>query len=281
MDERNSPWERDYEYNYANEKIRNSNFWRRYFWQILTVGSLILVLILSSTIIFLLVNRSSNPETKVLIMSPSPTVIPATSVAQQVTQIPTNAPGPTMTPPPSPTPVNTVPCQADASWSGWSGSKDWRISNGMLVNDGTAEGGGPTIVAPCQLGNIVDYAVETKIQVVHWQQCCYSQFAIVVRAASLNDYWQGYSVGDDLQGPTTQISADAGDYGSSLGNAPFAPGSAYHTYRVEVKGNRIKLFIDSGIKLDVSNNQHLSGGQVGFWSFGVQLNISSFKITAL
>jgi hypothetical protein len=40
--------------------------------------------------------------------------------------------------------------QADQSWNGWSGSKDWHIATGMLVNDGTAEGEGPTIVAPHQ-----------------------------------------------------------------------------------------------------------------------------------
>jgi hypothetical protein len=31
----------------------------------------------------------------------------------------------------------------------------------------------------------------------------------------------------------------------------------------------------------VNDNQYLSGGQVGIWSYGVQLNISSFKIIAL
>lgn len=215
--------------------------------------------------------RASEPGITPAPTSPGPGVTPVQT---------TPYPSPTPTPVPKSAP-GTVLYQADQSWSVWSGSKDWHIVNGMLVNDGTALAGGPTIVAPYELGNVADYAVETNIQVVNWKSCCTSQFAIVVRAVFSNEYWQGYSLGDDLQGPNIESSTSAGDFGSSLASAPFAPGNAYHTYRIEVKGNRIRLFIDGGIKLDVNDNTYSSGGRVGFWSFGAQLNISSFKIIAL
>lgn len=188
---------------------------------------------------------------------------------------------PTPTSPPNP---GTVLYQADSSWSGWSGTKEWNILNGLLTNDGTGYPGSPTILAPTKLG-ISDYAVEANIQVVNWHRCCYSQYAIVVRASNnSNGGWQGYSVGEDLEDrtpSTVNIAADAGHIGPALANAPFDPGTALHTYRVEVKGNRIKLLIDGGVKIDITDNTSLSGGQVGFWSYEVQLNISSFKIIAL
>ncbi|HYT46172.1 MAG TPA: hypothetical protein VEP90_27835, partial [Methylomirabilota bacterium] len=96
--------------------------------------------------------------------------------------------------------------------------------------------------------------------------------------------WQGYSVGEDLEErtpSTANIAADAGHIGPPLASAPFDPGSAWHTYRVEIKGNTIKLLIDGGVKIDTTDNTNLSGGQVGFWSQEVQLNIRSFKIIAL
>ncbi|HLL78763.1 MAG TPA: family 16 glycoside hydrolase [Ktedonobacteraceae bacterium] len=192
--------------------------------------------------------------------------------------------GLTITPEPtqplSPSPSGTLPYQADASWSGWSGTKEWNILNGMLTNNGSGYPGQPTILAPVVL-SVSDYAVEAKIQVVNWPRCCYSQFAIVVRASNGSGYWQGYSVGVDLQNPSAEISAHAGDFGSLLGNAPFDPGAGWHTYRVEVKGDTIKLLIDGGVKMSLVDNSYLSGGQVGFWSYEVQLNISSFKIVAL
>jgi|GEM_PF-2940909 len=195
------------------------------------------------------------------------------------TQPPPQIPSPTSPPGPG-----TVLYQADQSWSGWSGTKEWNVLNGMLTNDGTGYPGQPTILAPYQL-QVSNYAVEANIQVVNWHRCCYSQYAIVVRASTNSDGgWQGYSVGEDLEDrtpSTANIAADAGHIGSALANAPFDPGTAWHTYRVEVKGNTIKLLIDGGVKIDITDNTYLSGRQVGFWSYEVQLNISSFKIIAL
>jgi hypothetical protein len=79
----------------------------------------------------------------------------------------------------------------------------------------------------------------------------------VVRASTNSDEsWQGYSVGVDLQNPSTEISSHAGDFGSSLANSPFDPGAAWHTYRIEVKRDTIKLLIDGGVKLAITDNSY-------------------------
>jgi hypothetical protein len=68
---------------------------------------------------------------------------------------------------------------------------------------------------------------------------------------------------------------------SILKDTPFDPGSDWHTYRVEVNGNDIKVLIDGALKLDVQDNQFLTGAQVGLGDAEAELSISSFTITAL
>src|SRR5205085_9071109 len=68
---------------------------------------------------------------------------------------------------PTQPPAPTLPCIVNLStWT--NGSADWKPLNGTLLNDGTndsASSSSPSIVAPCQLGNTTNYAVETIIQV--------------------------------------------------------------------------------------------------------------------
>jgi hypothetical protein len=66
-----------------------------------------------------------------------------------------------------------------------------------------------------------------------------------------------------------------------LKDIPFDPGSDWHTYRVEVNGNDIKVLIDGILKLEIQDNQFLTGAQVGLGDADAELSISSFKITAL
>jgi hypothetical protein len=170
------------------------------------------------------------------------------------------------------------------TWTG--GSSDWKVLNGVLLNDGTNEtnSGSPTIVAPCQLGNTSNYAVETTIQVLNsgYLTC----FGISVRGTTVatDTGWQGYiaGIGDCgavsgafLGGPTIYN----GQTGSEQAN--FNPGTIKHTYRVEANGNTIKLYIDGASWLTLTDNRFLNGSQVGLWCQGEQLQVTSFKVVAL
>ncbi len=213
-------------------------------------------------------NSSSNIPTSAPTATPFPTAVPPTPS-------PTSQPGP-----------GTVLCQADAShgWNGWNGTSDWKILNGMLLSDGTYNilEGPPTIVAPCQLGSITNYAAEANIQVLKnsYPTC----FGIDVRGTPTPNGWQGYvgtvyvacNNGNDLLALNTDNMNNV-----NLTSAPFSPGTSFHTYRVEVKDNQIRFLIDGAQLLAVSDNQYLSGEQVGLWSYDAQLVVSSFKVIAL
>jgi hypothetical protein len=196
------------------------------------------------------------------------------------------APTPAPTTPTSSIQPGDVLCQADAAhgWSGWNGTPDWKVLNGVLISNGTYNitEGPPTIVAPCPLGGTANYAVEATIQVLKnsYPTC----FGIDVRGTPTENGWQGY-VG------TVYVACNNGNNllafnidnmnNAYLISAPFSPGTGYHTYRVEAQDNQLRFLIDEAQILAVTDNTYTSGVQVGLWSYDAQLNVSSFKIIAL
>jgi hypothetical protein len=119
--------------------------------------------------------------------------------------------------------------------------------------------------------------VEVTIQVVNFQSCCVDNLGITLRGSSTG----GYDVGVEID--SNHLAKITTDYSSlnSLASAHFDPGFSMHTYRAEVKGNTIKLFIDGGLLASATDNQYLDAGQVGLYSSFVQVDVTSFKVIAL
>ncbi len=217
----------------------------------------------------------------------TPTVTPSPPPSPSPAPIPTLTPTPT--PSPTPPPPGTILYQAD--WSnglnGWKGSPDWKVLNGMLLSDGSNGNiiDGPTIVPPYQVSNTADYAIEANIQLISYGYVGEgsSSFGISLRGTSTTNGWQGYTGGLLAFNQYQRYMQITGpDIFDALKRGDFDPGSTSpHTYRVEVKGNDIKLLIDGSIRLEVTDNRYLSGAQVGLWCFGPQINVSSFEVFAL
>ena len=189
------------------------------------------------------------------------------------------------TPSPTPTPTSALPCIVNVgTWT--NGSPDWKTLNNALLNDGTNDnvGNGPSITAPCQLGHTTNYAVETSIQVttVGRDPC----FGMSVRGNPTSGRWQGYKVGvgscaccDSFSGG---VFIGIPDYPASYTPlATFNPDTKVHTYRVEARDNTIKFFIDGAFIFNVTDNNYLTGSEVGLWCENVQLEVTSFKVVSL
>jgi hypothetical protein len=272
------------ETNYTEGKLRPQSFWRRYLWQIIAVASLLLVIVFGYTTVSLLLTRPSGAVVATPTASPrQPTAISQSTAAVTPTTDTSATPTAAST---QPSQTGVLPCNVNINtWT--DGSADWKVLNGVLLND--ASGGwnyssGPTIVAPCQLGNTANYAVEAKIQVtsVAREPC----FGMTVRGNPTSNGWQGYKGGvggcgccNTLNG--ARISGPDYFYDSQIKNASFDPGSSVHTYRVEVRDNTIQFFIDGGLILNMTDNRYLSGSEVGLWCQNVQLAVSSFTVTSL
>jgi hypothetical protein len=182
-----------------------------------------------------------------------------------------------------PSKTAVVVCQSSStgSWSGWSLKSGWKQLGGMLLNDGSNGGynGRPTLVAPrsCQ-PTAMDYAVEAKIQVVQFSDN-YSGFGINVRGVPSSPQEPGYSTYIDSSNASgANISVVGGDV---LKSAPFNPGTDFHVYRAEVKGNTITFLIDGAAVLSVVDNRYISAGEVGLWCANAQIELSSFKVVKL
>lgn len=177
--------------------------------------------------------------------------------------------------PPAP---GTVLYQASTapSFSGWGGTQDWQHLNGMLVNDGSSSSGS-WIAPPYQVGSTNDYAVAAEIQVVKVpSQGDSGAFGIALRHGS-----KGLYTGEVAWNYSTTIYAQiVASPGGTLVSQKFDPGTDWHIYRVEVRGNNIRFLIDGSPILATTDNRYLTGG-VGLYSNGVQLTVRNFKVIAL
>jgi hypothetical protein len=179
--------------------------------------------------------------------------------------------------------TEAVVCQSSSTdnWGGWHLRSGWKLLNGVLLNDGSNGGynGRPTLVAPasCQ-PKTADYAVEAKIQVVQSGDN-YSGFGINVRGIPSSTDEPGYSTYIDPSSTGgAEISVVGGDV---IKSAPFNPGTGFHVYRAEVKGNTITFLIDGSVVLSVVDNRFISAGEVGLWCANAQIELSSFKLVKL
>jgi serine/threonine protein kinase len=229
---------------------------------------------------------SGNSSTTTPATGASPTAVPTdTSTPPNGSTSPTVDTNPTV----AVTPGTTV---YTADWSngmdGWAGSTDWKVLNGVLLNDGTNGNviAGQTITPPNQLGGMSDYALETTIQVVSYSSGYRPQFGFALRGSTVSNNWQGYAtaiayIDAKDYGNTCNVQITTEDYNNQLIKTPFDPGKGKHTYRFEAKGNLLRFFIDGGNVIEVNDNRYLTGSQLGLWSYQTQLSVTSFKIIAL
>ena len=149
----------------------------------------------------------------------------------------------------------------------------------MLVNDGSESDGNKWAAAPFEL-QTADYAVEAEIQLVRWE-CNEYQDAATFGLVAREGYRAGYAgrfssrrCGDKRLGLWT---IDWKEIKRQL----FPEDTNFHIYRLEVKGNTIKFFVDGEMQADAIDNRYLVPGRVGVWSRKAQINIRSFKVIAL
>lgn len=239
--------------------------------------SLILGAFFLGNVSSLFTNKSFTPTT-----SSQQTGTGSSSTQTQQTPAPTPSPTPSIKP-------GDVLYQADSTWSGWNGTADWKVSGGLLLNDGTYAdyNARATIVAPFQ-AQTADYAIAIQMQVVRpfTTGTIYPCFYITLRGTALSDGWQGYVAvvcANSSNGQAVQIAAidTTNNIFDVLSNAPFDPQNTWHSYRVEVKGTTIKFFVDGGLLLSADDSRFLGAGQIGLLSEYMEVKLSSFKVTAL
>lgn len=221
---------------------------------------------------------------------PTPTLLPTAASEPTETSLPTAEPTATAEPTPEPTATplpaaGTVLYEADTSggFEEWPNSGGWQTVSGMLVNDGSSEISS-FMPAPYQVG-LPDYAVEVEMQWIREGET----FGIVVRGVDDGGYWIGGTSSCAsgrwlvVWGGPAQALGCPGRERNALPESfiDFGIDNQWHTYRIEVRGNLIRVSVDGTLLLETSDNRYLSSGQVGVWSQGAQVNIRRFSVIAL
>jgi hypothetical protein len=193
---------------------------------------------------------------------------------------------------PTPTrlPAGTLLYQVDWSHglSGWPGAHGWKVVQGELESD---TGGSATFTIPYQLP-VSDYAIEFRLQVVRSVPPYGGDYEIVAPKLPSKD---GYHAGIfDLkapgphpfgQHPQSNVYLDPFSDASQGNGMPqdYEPGSGWHTYRVEVRGNEASL-LDNGTQIGSARSQRtdaLSNGPIEFNCTLVILRVSDLRILTL
>lgn len=143
----------------------------------------------------------------------------------------------------------------------------------MLVNDGSRREFSP-VTAPFR-PPIDDYAVETEIQ----RPKTSDYFGIFARRVQNGGYAFGADYYDRLQ--VQRLGSSGSRRSDLMENNNYKIDNDWRTYRVEVKGNTLRLLVNGGQVLEASDNQYLSAGETGLYVQGAQVNVRSFKIIAL
>ncbi|MBG0569261.1 family 16 glycoside hydrolase [Actinoplanes aureus] len=172
-----------------------------------------------------------------------------------------------------PTPATLYSADWSAGLNGWAGSGAWKTLNGMLLSDGTEND--DVVTAPWVAAEHADYAVEAEIRV---NQGMTGHFGLFARRALDDSGYRG-AIG---RLTNSKIFNSTSRYYSQIAEGdPFAPDEGWHRYRLEVRGNVITFSVDGASLVTVIDNRYLSGGRVGLYSSSQQMEIRSFRVSAL
>lgn len=180
-----------------------------------------------------------------------------------------------------PGPARIVSVLHRSDWSsgldGWSGSDGWTALRGELLYDGRSFDLTAGAVAPVEIDANADFAVEAEIRLLRYE-ITNGSFGVMAR---VQEDGTGYAAGHDAADEAVVLRTEEGGGRPTLDRQPFDPGEEWHTYRLEVRGNALRAFVDGGLVLSSTDNTFLAGKRVGLWSSGAQLSVRRFEVGTL
>lgn len=160
------------------------------------------------------------------------------------------------------------------------------------TSNGYSDVASNAVMAPYQPGALTDYAIEADIRIIGCPTGVPASFpcggfGVLGRFDGNQD--KGYIGGVGELASGTPYSGVAnintgdpspGPY-DELKRTAYTPGSDTHTYRLELQGTQLRLFIDGSLVLQAEDTHYLAAGQVGVVAFGPAVDVTSFTVTAL
>jgi hypothetical protein len=182
-----------------------------------------------------------------------------------------------------------------ANWSsgtdGWTVPAGWSVANGALVTF-NAEGASGTcpdypILAPWDAGTIRDYAVETRLSVSRpfwdFESAPTYLAGVIVRSGydlliGMVDPGNGTGLQPGLQ---LRVTDQGGGSRVLQTMSPAAVEGVTNTYRIEVRGDELLVWVNDQPTMRVTDATYHSGGKVGIACTDADLTVESFQVLAI
>lgn len=256
--------------------------------------TILTMLVLSSIFVGIQIGKGSASGTVGSILK---TPDHASTISVNGSAIVGNTPTPTATPSPTPppsTPTPTLcsptPCvlyQAGGSngWPSWAFSTDWRqVTNGIVISNGG--GSPPSAVAPYTVPAGINFAIEAEMM-TPMTGSQWWEYGVAGCGATQGNNWTGYigRIAADYGSTTALITRFSSNGGADFGQHVFDPGTGWHTFRLEVRGNVVTFKVDGAPVVQATDEEFLPCGiQVGFYDgggVGREVEVKSFKVFAI
>ena len=173
--------------------------------------------------------------------------------------------------PPAATAMVLYQAADGAAFRTWPLPGGWHIDGNLLVAEGTAFQ--DYVNLPYRTGALNDYAVEAEIQVVGKTDCA-KNFGILLRGTEQGFYAGGV---EWSCGPIARLWAGQ----RAIGSQNLTLDEGWHTYRLEAKGDRIRVSIDGTVVIETVDATSPIGSQIALWSNGVMFNVRAFRVLRL
>lgn len=183
-----------------------------------------------------------------------------------------------------------------SSWGhgleGWAKSSGgWAASRGVVSYSGA---GASVLVAPARVKS-GKYVVQAAVRLMAWRETGISEshgMGILIRATGPVDptaetagvmagLGKGFVGCDGVHSNAVMATADTDFTALAQDKRAFSAGHAWHTVRVEVRGNTIKLIIDGRLRTSTSTRRFATGTSVGLFSLSARMQAKDFTIERL
>lgn len=228
--------------------------------------------------------------------SPSPAIAPVTSTAPPVsapapTSFPTAPPAPTATASATATPTSEADFVAGSQADFAAFAVDpWSTSGDTLVYETAQAIAEPMLLVPYTAPG-TDFAIEAEIRVDGLApNVCNQSFGLVVGSEASDQFLGGgviYACG--ATSPAARITdasnwTNGYDQDRQLARGAVNPGDDWRHYRLEVRGDEVRLLVDGTEVLTATEaalGDGFQSGRGGFWTQGVQLSVRNVMMFAL
>jgi hypothetical protein len=236
--------------------------------------------------------------------TPTPGATVPAAVPTATTVVPSADTAPTLVATPEPPAVSTESATTPASDGGDGivfeapgrneletlASGSWSATADALVNPGSSAVAEPWLVLSAVPS--ADFAVEAEIRVTgRLESVCDQSFGLVAGSPGANQVFGGGLIfpcaSDTPRARLTDVSVWENGYNADpvLAEETFDPGSEWHTYRFELRGDDVRLLVDGadvvagtvGAPVDASSGD----AQAGLWAQGVQLKVRKVSVQVL